>query len=255
MKIFFIFSLFICLNAQGYCNHGTSAITEFINFRCSLRLMRKEIPAQQVYIESLLPKESSPKITARDFSEKLGLAGISISPSEAHLIQFLLRLSCPTKVVEIGTLTGLSASYFLEALPSNGKLWTFEKSSQHAEMATQVLASPIQNGQCEIRLGDALLELPKIESDGPFDAIFIDGNKAAYYQYWKWAEKNLAAKGLIVIDNVFLAGAVWGDLSQQKFNEKQISEVRKMNEEILRHPAFSSCFIPTSEGLLVAYKK
>ena len=217
--------------------------------------MRKEISAQQAYIESLLLQESPSKITARDFSEKLGLGGISISPSEAHLIQFLFRLSRPTKIVEIGTLTGLSASYFLEALPENGKLWTFEKSLQHAEMATQVLASAIENGQCEIRLGDALLELPKIEAHGPFDAIFIDGNKAAYYQYWKWAEKNLASKGLIVIDNVFLAGAVWGDLSQQKFNEKQISEVRKMNEEILRHPDFYSSFIPTSEGLLIAYRK
>ena len=217
--------------------------------------MRKEISAQQAYIESLLPLESSLKITARNFSEKLGLAGISISPAEANHIQFLLRLIRPSKVVEIGTLTGLSASYFLEALPENGKLWTFEKSPEHAALATEVLASAIKKERCEIRVGDALAELPKIENQGPFEAIFIDGNKAAYYQYWKWAEKNLAAKGLIIIDNVFLAGAVWGDSTKQRFNEKQISAVQKMNQEILQSPDFYASFIPTSEGLLVAYKK
>jgi len=217
--------------------------------------MRKEITDQQAYIESLLPTESPVKLKARDLSEKLGLAGISISTAEAHLIQFLLQVIKPTKIVEIGTLTGLSATYFLESLPADGKLWTFEKSVEHAELAKQVLAADIKNGRCEIRLGDAATELAKIENQGPFEAIFIDGNKAAYYQYWKWAEKNLAAGGLIIIDNVFLAGAVWGDTTKQRFNEKQVSEVKKMNQEILSNPNFYASFIPTAEGLLAVCKK
>jgi predicted O-methyltransferase YrrM len=216
--------------------------------------MRKEKSPIYSYIESVLPPETNDKRLSRQESEKLGLAAISISQTEAHLIQFIASLINPQKIVEIGTLTGLSALYFLELLPANGKLWTFEKSSLHSERSRQILQKYIQRGQCEIIEGDALQNLPHISESGPFDLIFIDGNKAAYYEYWLWSKNNISPLGLIIIDNVFLAGAVWGDQSQQKFNEKQISGMHKMTHEILATKDFKSTFIPTGEGLLLLQK-
>jgi predicted O-methyltransferase YrrM len=217
--------------------------------------MRKEISPSYSYIESALPEESDLKKQARLLSTELGLSAISISPTEAHLIQFLVRFVRPQKIVEIGTLTGLSALYFLELLPPDGKLWTFEKSPLHVEKSKQALQKYIQAGQCEIVEGDAILNLPNISHQGPFDCIFIDANKAAYYNYFQWAEKNISDGGLIVIDNVFLAGAVWGDQTLQKFNEKQISGMKKMTAEIMAAKHFESTFIPTTEGLLILRKK
>ena len=60
---------------------------------------------------------------------------------------------------------------------------------------------------------------------------------------------------MIVIDNVFLAGAVWGDQTLQKFNEKQIAGMKKMTQEILSSTEFNSTFVPTNEGLLILVKK
>jgi predicted O-methyltransferase YrrM len=217
--------------------------------------MRKEISPNYSYIESVLPAESDLKKQARLSSAELGLSAISVSQTEAHLIQFLGASVNPKKIVEIGTLTGLSALYFLELLPKDGKLWTFEKSPLHIEKSKQNLQKYILAGQCEIIEGDALLNLPKISGDGPFDLIFIDGNKAAYYDYFKWAEKNISAGGMMIIDNVFLAGAVWGDQTLQKFNDKQISGMKKMTAEIFSSKHFQASFIPTAEGLLVLSKK
>ncbi len=216
--------------------------------------MRKIQSPQFAYIESQLKTENEIKQFARIQSEKLGLQAISISQTEAILIQFIASLIKPNKIVEIGTLTGLSSLYFLDLLPKNGKLWTFEKSIQHAELASQGLISEIEKGRCEIIVGDALVKLTEIEKKGPFDIIFIDGNKSAYYNYWKWAEKNISLNGIVIIDNVFLAGAVWGDQTQQKFNSKQIESVQKMTSEILENNNFKSTFIPTVEGLLIAQK-
>ena len=216
--------------------------------------MRKEISSSYSYIESVLPAESDLKKQARILSTELGLSAISVSQTEAHLIQFLAATVKPKKIVEIGTLTGLSALYFLELLPAGGKLWTFEKSPLHVEKSKQTLKKYIELNQCEIVEGDAILNLPKITNQGPFDFIFIDGNKAAYYDYYKWAEKNVSICGMIIIDNVFLAGAVWGDQTLQKFNDKQISGMRKMTSEILSSPNFKSTFLPTTEGLLVLRK-
>ena len=72
------------------------------------------------------------------------------------------------KIVEIGTLTGLSALYFLELLPIDGKLWTFEKSPLHVEKSKQTLKKYIESNQCEIIEGDANLRAltsAKLQSD------------------------------------------------------------------------------------------
>lgn len=217
--------------------------------------MRKIFSRIYEYIHSQMPAETQEQTQARELSDTLGLGAISISPTEANLIRFMCKLKKPQKIVEIGTLTGLSALYFIDSLQKGGKLWTFEKSELHAEKAKQTLQPYINQGQCEIVIGDALTQLPTIEQNGPFDVIFIDGNKAAYYDYWTWAKKNIAPEGLIFIDNVFLAGAVWGDQTKQNFNEKQINIVKKMTTEIIESKEFESTFVPTDEGLLIAAKK
>ncbi len=217
--------------------------------------MRKEISPIYSYIESVLPPESDLQREARQKSEELGLGAISISHTEAHLIQFMAGLIKPRKIVEIGTLTGLSALYFLDLLPPDGKLWTFEKSALHIEKSKQTLEKYILLNQCEIIEGDAILNLPKISDQGPFDLIFIDANKAAYFEYWNWAQKNISTNGMIIIDNVFLAGAVWGDQTLQKFNDKQITGMKKMTQDILDAVDFKSAFVPTNEGLLACFKK
>ncbi len=197
--------------------------------------------------------ESESKKKARANSEAIGLEGISLSIVEANLLHFFTDLAGAEKVVEIGTLTGLSALYVLEN-SKNVKLWTLEKSPEHTEKAKQVLQSYISEGRCELVLGDAKEKLNFIAQDSPFDLIFIDGNKAAYLDYFNWAVENLKPGGLALIDNIFLAGAVWGDQTLQKFNDKQIKVVNEMNQAAFNRPNLKSVVIPTEEGLLVCKK-
>ena len=217
--------------------------------------MRKSIPKSYEYIEKLLSPESTLMQEARANSEQLGLQTISISATEAALIRFHLEGIQAKKMVEIGTLTGLSALHFLSSLPEDGFLWTLEKSPQHAELAKKVLAREIQKKRCEILLGDARETLKVLSEKAPFDAVFIDGNKAAYLDYFHWAIQNIRVGGLILIDNVFLAGAVWGDLTQQKFSDKQISIVQRVNEMAFENSTLRSVLLPTEEGLLICQKQ
>lgn len=217
--------------------------------------MRKTNPKSYEYIEKLLGGESALMLRARENSEKLGLGAISISLTEAQLIKFHLSAIQPRRVVEIGTLTGLSALHILEVLPIDGKLYTLEKSVEHANLANNVLQDPIQNQRCEIIVGDAQESLKILSSKGPFDAVFIDGNKGAYLEYFNWAVENVRAGGLIFVDNIFLAGAVWGDQTKQRFNTKQIGVVQQMNQLAFEDPKkIRSVIVPTEEGLLIAQK-
>ncbi len=216
--------------------------------------MRKANPKSYEYISQLVAAENKNMRTSRLNAEALKLNGISISSTEGHLIQYFLQSINAKKVVEIGTLTGLSAQYILISIPADGYLWTVEKSSDHVALAEMALADEIKRGRCKIIFGDAREKLIELAAHGPFDAVFIDGNKAAYWDYFQWAFTNIKEGGVILVDNTFLSGAVWGDATEQKFNAKQIEAVTKVNDFAFRSKSLTSCMIPTAEGLLVCRK-
>ena len=216
--------------------------------------MRKIKSKSYEYIENLSAPESENKKQARKFSETLNLEGISLSSVEANILKFFVEEIKALKIVEIGTLTGLSALYVLEGLSEKAQLWTLEKSEEHADLAAQALKNYIEKKQCHILVGDAREELQKLSSQGPFDLVFIDGNKAAYLDYFNWAVANLNVGGIIIADNVFLSGAVWGDQAAQKFNDKQVKTLQEMNKLAYEDKKLRSILIPTEEGLLVCKK-
>lgn len=219
--------------------------------------MRKIQPAQYAYIESCYPQESDHQKLSRELALKVGLSEISISQTEAHFLRFILNLIKPQKILEIGTLTGLSAQYFLETLSNQGQLYTLEKSAEHVKLASRALEPWIKKGQCHIIEGDAreILKQDFFTNEKNFDAIFIDGNKAAYLDYWNYSKNHVRSGGVVVIDNVFLSGSVWGEQTFQKFSEKQINIMKEMTQSLLSDPLFESSFVPTEEGLLLALKK
>lgn len=223
----------------------------------SLWAMRNsDVNPRDVYISSLFKNESDLKMQSRAAAHELGLARISVSSIEGHIISTLLKLHNSRKCIEVGTLTGLSAQYIFEAMPSGAELWTFEKSPEHASHAEKIFAQlDQQHKKIHMLVGDAKEELEKITSQGPFDAVFIDGNKAAYGDYLHWAEKNLRVGGLILADNIFLAGKVWGGEASQKFNDKQIQVMQDFNQRLADKKFYDSAIVPTHEGLFVAIKR
>jgi predicted O-methyltransferase YrrM len=216
--------------------------------------MRKETSKAQSYIESLAADETPSKQASRRFADQLGLGPICLSPSEGQMLAFLMRMHKCRKFVEIGTLTGLSAQYIIEGMGGQGELWTLEKTEAHALKAQEALQQHPAGKNVHIVLGDARETLQAITTSGPFDGVFIDGNKAAYGDYLAWAEKNVRAGGLIIADNIFLSGAVWGENTEQKFNDKQIKVMQEFNKRLADPTLYDSVIVPTKEGLYCAVK-
>lgn len=206
------------------------------------------------YISSLFQTESEFKIKSRKLSEEFHRETISLSFAEGTLLKFLLSTLNGKKFVEIGTLTGLSAQYMLDALLDQGELWTCEKSVDQAKKTQEIFDLLPKNKKINLVIGDAKETLEKISTHGPFDAVFIDGNKSAYIDYLNWSEKNIRKGGMIIADNIFLGGAVWGEVNQ-KFGPKQVKIMQEFNETLANQNKFLSCIIPTEEGLFVAIKK
>ena len=188
----------------------------------------------------------------------LGLQQISLGDLELQILKSIILLHGSQKWIEIGTLTGSSGLAILSALPQKAQFWTFEKEPEHAELAKPLLAAAAQskNQKVEILVGDARLRLKEIEHLGPFDGIFIDGNKAAYGDYLLWAESNIRKGGLVMADNIFLSGAVFESEEPviSKFSVKQIQVMKAFNQRLMDKSVFETCLLPTEEGLAVSIK-
>jgi predicted O-methyltransferase YrrM len=218
--------------------------------------MRIDIPQAQAYVESLASAEALSKRKSRTFAEELGLGKICLSSSEGHLLAFLVRMHECRKFVEIGTLTGLSAQYIIEGMGGKGELWTLEKTDLHAKKAIEALKDHPSGKNVHVIVGDARVTLETVKVSGPFDGVFIDGNKAAYMDYLSWAERNVRPGGLIIADNVFLNGAVWGDNEGQSknFNDKQVKGMQEFNKRLADPTLYDSVILPTKEGMFFAVK-
>lgn len=220
-----------------------------------MRNLKTSDPVQG-YLKTLFPEEPMGVAEARRNAEQLHKEGISLSHSESQLISFLVRNFDCRKFVEIGTLTGASGLWILQGLATGGTLWTCEMDPKHVALAKPLLETQAQsqNKRCLILEGDAKKTIQTIQSEGPFDGILIDGNKGAYGRYLDWADANLKKGGLLILDNVFLGGSVWGEESAS-FSDKQTKVMQEVNRRLADSSRYDSVLVPTHEGLFVAVKK
>ncbi len=207
------------------------------------------------YVKSLFSQEDSLLREIQQEAEAQTLGGMSLNPVEAKTLHMLIKLREVKSVVEIGTFLGYSALWMARALPLKGKIYTLEKDEKRAEQAKSFLNKSECANSIEVLSGDASESLQKLSKKGPFDMVFIDANKGGYGLYLDWAEKNVREGGLIVGDNTFLFGAVYGKPRDSKISQKTIKTMREFNQRLANSDKFESILLPTYEGMTIAIKK
>lgn len=216
--------------------------------------MRIQSPREK-YIEGVFGLNEDRELTrAKAELSRHKLAYMSISPAEARILQFFIRGFGVKRIVEIGTYLGYSSLCMAQALPEEGQLITLEKNPEHYELARKLFSQHKSGSKIEALCGDALEILPALEAKGPFDLIFIDADKAGYSRYAEWAERNVRQGGLIVGDNTFLFGALWGESGDREAGPKQIESMKEFNNRLADRSRFNSIMIPTEQGMTVAQK-
>jgi caffeoyl-CoA O-methyltransferase len=174
------------------------------------------------------------------------MPAIQVGPSEGRLLEILLRLVGARRVVEVGTLAGYSAIRCARALGEGGRLWTIEIDPGRAEVARRNVDAAGLSHRIEVVVGAAVEALPSLDRHGPFDAVFIDADKAHYDGYGRWAARHLRPGGLLLGDNAYLFGRLLED-------SPNAAAMRRFHEEAARE--FDSVCIPTPDGLLLGVKR
>jgi caffeoyl-CoA O-methyltransferase len=167
-------------------------------------------------------------------SKKAGLRQIHISPLQGKLLQFLALTCNARKILEIGSLAGYSGIWLARALPADGRLICLEINPTHAEIIRQSFANAGVAACTEVRVGAALQLLPDLESEAPFDLIFIDADKPTYPHYLEWALRLTRPGSIIVADNTVRS------LRETPSQDDQANELRQYNELVSNNPQLVS---------------
>lgn len=168
-------------------------------------------------------------------ARQAGLPQIQISPIQGKLLQLLATACNAHKILEIGSLGGYSGIWLARALPSNGRLITLEINPIHADLVHTAFAKAGVSDRAEIRVGKALDLLPNLESEAPFDLVFIDADKPPYPQYLEWALRLTRPGSIIVADNCIRSGKAFDQPEDEgmtgivEYNKRIASNERLMS--------------------------
>lgn len=175
------------------------------------------------------------------------IPSININAVEGRQLQVLLRAVGARRVLELGALGGYSGIWIARALPEGGKLITMEINPHHAATAREFYARAGVADKVELREGAALDLLPALHDEPPFDAAFLDADKANQARYVEFALELVRPGGLILCDNSYRRGSVL-----EQSDDPDVRGVQEANRILATHPRLYSTIIPAGDGLAVA---
>jgi predicted O-methyltransferase YrrM len=204
-------------------------------------------PASWSYAESFVA-EDEVLANARSRAEEVGVVPIGAGGGAA--LRFLASVLEARAVVEIGTGTGVSGVWLLRGMRSDGVLTTVDIEAEHQRLAKESFAEAgVPSQRASTISGAALDVLPRL-TDGHYDLVFCDGDKAEYDAYLTEALRLLRPGGVVAFDN-----ALWHDrVADPAQRDDDTVAIRDLGKRVADDDDLVSLMLPVGDGLLVAKK-
>lgn len=191
-------------------------------------MQKKTFEKVDHYINGLFAPEDKTLKDTLTLMKKKKLPQWSISPNQGKFLQVLATVCNAKRILELGTLGGYSTIWLARTLPTNGRMVSIEFDKKHAEVAKRNIKKAGLQKKVDIRIGNALDILPKLEKEkiGPFDMIFVDADKPPYAEYFQWSIRLARPGTIIVFDNTICKGKIINSNSSDEI----IKGVRRFNK-------------------------
>ena len=205
-------------------------------------------PATWSYAEAFV-EEDDVLAAARARAEEVG--AVAIGSGGGAALRFLASVIEARAVVEIGTGAGVSGVWLLRGMRSDGILTTIDIEAEHQRLARESYnEAGVPPQRARTIAGAALDVLPRL-TDGHYDLVFCDGDKAEYAAYLKEALRLLRPGGIVAFDN-----ALWHDrVADPSQRDEDTTVIRDLGKEVAANDALVPVLLPVGDGLLVAKKE
>ena len=176
-----------------------------------------------------------------------------VEPEVGQLLNVLVNITRPKKILEIGTAIGYSTIWMARALGEDAKITTIE-----------LLPGRFQNSQENFQKAGVLDKIKGINGDAKemiyeldevYDFIFLDAAKGQYPEFLNLTSKLLKPGGLLVADNVLLNGWVIDLKYPERRKKTMVYRMRSFLEGLKDNEDFTSSIIPLGDGVALIWKK
>jgi predicted O-methyltransferase YrrM len=205
------------------------------------------------YLLSISYQETPSMEALRAETAKLPLGHMQISPEQAQLMSFLVRLLHVRKALEIGVFTGFSALCVAEAMPPEGRLIACDTSEEWTNIAKTYWQKSQVANKIDLRLAPAEKTLDQLLSQGEqssFDFAFIDADKENYPLYYEKTLQLLRKGGVIMLDNMFQHGKVLDSHTRSP----SVKAIQSLNKALYQDARVSISVLPISDGITLVHK-
>ena len=170
-----------------------------------------------------------------------------------NLLQLLIAMHRPQRILEVGAAVGFSGSLMLLAAGTEATLVTIENYEPRIPIARANFERMGISDRVTLHEGDAQDILPTLE--GPFDMIFMDAAKGQYINFWPAVKRLIAPGGLVVTDNVLQDG----DIIESRYaicrrNRTIHKRMRDYLYELTHDEGFTTSILPLGDGVSISVK-
>ena len=206
-------------------------------------------PAQAKYLESLRPFRD---VLVAEMERYAVEKDIPIAlPDLGRLLETLAASRPSGRILEIGSAIGYGTLRLARGA-REGQVITVERDPARIAIARQYLETGGVLARVELLEGEALEVLRGVR--GPFDMVFIDGDKRDYRRCLDLTLPLVTIGGIVVVDNLLWHGAI-ADPSLRAEGDTDAREIERFNPYFMIHPQLSTVLLPLGDGVGLGVKK
>ena len=165
---------------------------------------------------------------------------------QGKLLEMLVRMLRPKRILEIGTFTGYSAISMAMGLEEGAVIDTFEVDDELEMIAADFFERSGCGDKIRQHIGSALELAPQLGEQ--YDLVFIDGDKREYRAYYEMLfEHNLVhSNSFILADNILWYGKVVEEVARK---DKQTAEIIAFNDYVRNDSRVENVILPLRDGI------
>lgn len=169
---------------------------------------------------------------------------------QGSLLKILVELTGASRILEIGSFTGYSATWMALGLPAEGHIDALEINDELESLMREGWEKAGVSDKITLYIGDAKETLARLK--GPYDMVFIDANKREYSDYYEMVMPLLRSGALIVADDVLWDGKVYADPLP---HDAQTEGLLRFNDKVATDPRVDVTVLPLRDGISLIRKK
>ncbi|HTE07973.1 MAG TPA: O-methyltransferase, partial [Flavitalea sp.] len=168
---------------------------------------------------------------------------------QGKFLEIFSKLIRPSRILEIGTLTGYSAICLAEGLTADGKLHTIELREEDAITAATNFRLSKFIDRIILHTGNALQVVPTLKEN--WDLVFLDADKTGYLDYYQLILPKMKQGGVMIADNVLFHGQVL----EQPVTGKSALAIEAFNRFVSEDERVEQVVLTVRDGLMIIRKK